>query len=61
MSYMIPRIGIAGALITLLAGQLLVGSILDHFGWLGVTQRVMDLPRIIGLAVVMAGVWLTVK
>lgn len=61
MSYMIPRIGIAGALITLLAGQLLVGSLLDHFGWLGVTQRVMDLPRVIGLAVVMAGVWLTVK
>lgn len=61
MSYMIPRIGIAGALITLLAGQLLVGSLLDHFGWLGVTQRVMDLPRVIGLVVVMAGVWLTVK
>jgi transporter family-2 protein len=61
MSYMIPRIGIAGALITLLAGQLLVGSLLDHFGWLGVTQRVMDLPRVIGLAVVMVGVWLTVK
>jgi transporter family-2 protein len=61
MSYMIPRIGIAGALITLLAGQLIVGSLLDHFGWLGVTQRVLDLPRIIGLIVVMAGVWLTVK
>jgi transporter family-2 protein len=61
MSYMIPRIGIAGALITLLAGQLIVGSLLDHFGWLGVTQRLLDLPRIIGLIVVMAGVWLTVK
>ena len=61
MSYMIPRIGIAGALITLLAGQLIVGSIVDHFGWLGVAQRAMDLPRIIGLIVVMAGVWLTVK
>ncbi|MBI3151569.1 MAG: DMT family transporter [Chloroflexi bacterium] len=61
MSYMIPRIGIAGALITLLAGQLLVGSLVDHFGWLGVTPRVVDLPRLIGLGVVMLGVWLTVK
>ena len=61
MGYMIPRIGVAGALITLLAGQLLVGSILDHFGWLGVAQRAIDLPRIIGLGVVMLGVWLTVK
>ena len=61
MSYMIPRIGIAGALITLMAGQLLVGSILDNYGWLGVIPRPMDLTRIIGLAVVMFGVWLTVK
>mgnify|MGYP003418857566 CR=1 FL=1 len=61
MGYMIPRIGVAGALITLLAGQLLVGSILDHFGWLGAVQRAMDLPRLIGLGVVMLGVWLTVK
>ncbi len=61
MGYMIPRIGVAGALITLLAGQLLVGSFLDQFGLLGAVQRPMDLTRIIGLAVVMIGVWLTVK
>ncbi len=61
MSYMIPRIGVAGALITLLAGQLFVGSILDHFGWMGVAQRAIDPPRIIGLCVVMLGVWLAVK
>jgi transporter family-2 protein len=61
MGYMIPRIGVAGALITLLAGQLLVGSFLDHFGLLGAAQRSIDLPRIIGLGVVMLGVWLTVK
>jgi len=47
--------------ITLMAGQILVASILDHFGWLGVAQRSMDIQRIIGFAVVMFGVWLTVK
>lgn len=61
MGYMIPRIGAAGALITLLAGQLLVGSLLDHFGLLGIQQRSMDLQRLIGFGVVMIGVWLTVK
>jgi len=61
MGYMIPRIGAAGALITLMAGQILVASILDHFGWLGVAQRSMDIQRIIGFAVVMFGVWLTAK
>jgi bacterial/archaeal transporter family-2 protein len=61
MSFMIPRIGVASALITLLAGQLLVGSILDHFGLLGAVQRSFDLTRAIGLAIVMFGVWVTVK
>lgn len=61
MGYMIPRIGAAGALITLLAGQILVASLLDHFGLLGMTPRAIDLQRIIGFVVVMVGVWLTVK
>lgn len=61
MSYMIPRIGVAGALITLLAGQLLIGSILDHFGLLGAMQRPFDFTRAFGLSIVMLGVWLTVK
>lgn len=61
MGYMIPRIGAAGALITLMAGQILVATILDHFGWLGVAQRSLDIQRLIGFGVVMFGVWLTVK
>ena len=61
ISFMIPRIGVAPALIILLAGQLLMGAVLDYFGWLGVAQRPLDLQRVFGLAVVIIGVWLTVK
>ena len=61
MSYMIPRIGVAPALIILLSGQLLIGSIMDHFGLLGAVQRPIDLMRVVGLAVVFIGVWLAVK
>ena len=61
ISYMIPRVGIAAAIITIVAGQLLVGTILDHYGLLGSAGRSMDVSRIIGLAVVLVGVWLTVK
>ena len=61
ISYMIPRIGIAAAITTIVAGQLLVSTILDHYGLLGSAGRPMDISRIIGLAVVMTGVWLTVK
>mgnify|MGYP001436454821 FL=1 len=61
MSYMIPRIGVATALIILLAGQIFIGSILDHFGLLGAAVRPLDLTRVLGLGVVLAGVWLAMK
>jgi transporter family-2 protein len=61
MSYMIPRVGIATALIILLAGQLFIGTLLDHFGLLGAAHRPLDITRVIGLSVVLAGVWLAVK
>jgi bacterial/archaeal transporter family-2 protein len=61
MSYMIPRVGVATALIILLSGQLLIGTVLDHFGLLGAVQRPVDFMRVLGLAVVLLGVWLSVK
>jgi len=61
ISYMIPRVGVAASIVTLVAGQLLVGTILDHFGWLGAAQRSLDITRAVGLTVVFIGVWLTVK
>jgi len=61
ISYMIPRVGVAASITTVVAGQLLVGVILDHYGLLGASVRPLDVTRLIGLAVVLAGVWLTVK
>ena len=61
ISYMIPRVGVAAAIISIVAGQLLVSTILDHFGLLGSMGRPLDLTRTIGLAVVLFGVWLTVR
>lgn len=61
ISYMIPRVGVAASIITVVAGQLLVGTILDQYGWLGASLRPLDLTRSIGLAVVLFGVWLTVR
>jgi transporter family-2 protein len=61
VSYMIPRIGAAGAIVSIVAGQLLVSAILDQFGWLGAMERPLDAARALGLAVVLVGVWLTVK
>src|SRR5512144_2031876 len=59
ISYMIPRVGVAASITTIVAGQLLVGILLDHFGLLGAAVRSLDLTRIIGILVVLTGVWLT--
>ena len=61
ISYMIPRVGVAASITTVVAGQLLVGTILDQYGWLGAAVKPLDVTRVIGLAVVLIGVWLTVK
>ena len=61
ISYMIPRVGVAAAIITIVAGQLMVSAVLDHFGLLGASVRPLDPTRILGMVVVFVGVWLTVK
>ncbi len=61
ISYMIPRVGVAAAVTSVVAGQLLVSAVLDHFGLLGAALKPLDATRLLGLGVVLAGVWLTVK
>jgi len=61
ISYMIPRVGVAAAVTTVVAGQVLAGTLIDHLGLLESSIRPMDLTRAIGLVVVLFGVWLTVK
>ncbi|MBK9924408.1 MAG: DMT family transporter [Anaerolineales bacterium] len=61
ISYMIPRVGVAAAVTTIVAGQVLAGAVIDHYGILDAAVRPLDVTRIIGLAVVLFGVWLTVK
>ena len=60
-SYTMPRVGAAAAIMTIVAGQLLISVALDHFGVLGAAVRSLDPTRVLGLAVVMVGVWLTVR
>ncbi len=61
MSWLIPRVGVAPATILIVAGQLTVGVILDHFGWLDAPLRPISLQRLMGLALVFLGTWLTVR
>ena len=61
ISYMIPHIGAAPAMVLIVAGQLLTASLLDHFGLFGLSVKPIDLQKAAGLVVVFTGVWLTVR
>jgi len=61
ISYTIPRLGAATTVVLVVAGQLVIGAILDHFGLLDAAIRHISLTRIVGMVVVFAGVWLMVR
>ena len=53
---LIPSIGAATFIALLVAGQMLASIAFDHFGWLGLAERPVDLPRLIGVVLLIAGV-----
>ena len=61
VSFMIPRVGVATSITLIIAGQLALSAVLDHYGWLGVHVRLIDLTRAFGLLLVFVGAWLTVR
>ncbi|MDQ3125750.1 MAG: DMT family transporter [Pseudomonadota bacterium] len=52
----VPRLGVALTITLMVAGQLLVGLVLDHFGAFGQPQHPISLGRVAGVALVLAGV-----
>ena len=51
-----PRLGAANFIASIVAGQMLMALILDHFGLLGFSHRAVDSTRIAGALLVIAGV-----
>ncbi len=61
VAYTVPRIGITSAVTLMVTGQLVVGAIIDHFGWLGVNVNVLTPMRGLGFGVLLLGTWLVVR
>lgn len=53
---LVPQLGAATFIALLIAGQMLASVTFDHFGWLGLAQRPIDLSRVIGVILLIAGV-----
>ena len=56
IAWAIPKVGAFGLTMGLLAGQILGGMVLSHFGWLGSPLQPITLLNLIGAAVLIAGV-----
>jgi bacterial/archaeal transporter family-2 protein len=53
---LVPQLGAATFLALLVTGQMLASVTFDHFGWLGLAQRSLDGPRLVGVAFLIGGV-----
>ena len=57
----VPRVGASATIILVVAGQLVVGVLIDQFGLLDTLVRPLELLRVAGLALVLFGAWLVVR
>ena len=56
IAWLIPQVGAGPVMITLLAGQVVGGLVMSHFGWLGSPVQPVTLTKIAGVAVMIGGV-----
>ncbi len=61
IAHTIPRIGVTTALTLIIVGQLTTGILIDHFGLLEVATRSIDLTRLLGAALLLAGAYLIAR
>jgi transporter family-2 protein len=55
------QLGATSLLVLGLAGQLATALVVDHYGWLGLPEHPITLIRLMGVALVCAGVWLITR
>src|SRR3984957_11927683 len=56
IAWLLPQVGARAMFITLIAGQVLGGMILSHFGWLGSPVQRISVTNLLGAAVMICGV-----
>ena len=54
----VPRIGTAATIVAIIAGQIIMGLVVDHFGWFGNTQIVLDYKRVAAIALLAGALYL---
>jgi len=61
ITWIAPHFGLGNAIFFVLLGQILCSAVVDHFGLLGVKPVPVDKVRLMGLALMAAGVFFSVR
>ena len=61
IGFSVPRLGIVTAFTVMIAVQFITGALLDHYGWLGAELRQLTLHRMVGIAIMLLGVWVIIR
>jgi transporter family-2 protein len=61
IAWLVPQIGAGAVMIGLIAGQVLSGMVLSHFGWLGSPVQPISMVNIGGAVVLLVGVLLATR
>jgi bacterial/archaeal transporter family-2 protein len=61
IGYSAPRLGLVPAFTIIVACQFTVGALLSHFGLLGAVVRPLALSQVVGVGVLLVGIWLIIR
>ena len=61
IGYSAPRMGLVATFTIIVSCQFVAAALIDHFGLLGATIRPLDLSRLLGMSLLLAGIWLTIR
>ncbi len=61
IGYSAPRLGLVATFTIIVSAQFVVAALIDHFGILGAATRPLDISRMLGIVLLLAGIWLTMR
>lgn len=61
VNYIIPRQGAVVVTFLIVAGQIVISLVIDQFGLFETSVRPLDITRVLGVVLLMTGVWLVAR
>jgi transporter family-2 protein len=55
---LIPKLGAGGFLVAVVAGQMVMAVVVDHFGVMGLEPKPVNIMRVVGVLLILGGVFL---